>query len=145
MAEAKLHKGRAIVAYKNGQAIDSDGRVIEGAPKQPKDTDASQQIGRAHAATPEERMALAFAQALANPQALLAKAAAAEAATSTADDDDDGVDSDEEEGLPSLPDMQAHLADITDADELKALQKQDKRKGAKPLYKARLAELEGGA
>lgn len=142
MAEAKLHKGRAIVAYKNGQAIDSDGKVIEGAPKQPKDTDPSQQIGRASAPTPEERMALAFAQAMANPQALLAKHAAAEAAANaSADADDEGTDSEDSDELPSLPDMPAHLESIDDVDALKAMKRQDTRKGGKQLIQARIDAL----
>jgi hypothetical protein len=76
MGEARMHDGKAIVAYRNGQAIDSEGNVIKGAPKPPKDTDPSQQIGRANALSSEERMAAAVAAAVINPQAALARAQA---------------------------------------------------------------------
>lgn len=74
--------------------------------------------------------------------------AATEEPANAAEPDEDageaeGEDTEEAEGLPTLADMPAHLASITDADELKALRRSDKRKGAKPMYKARLAELEG--
>jgi hypothetical protein len=144
MAEAKMHKGKAIVAYRNGQAIDSDGNVIEGAPKPPKDTPASEQIGRAGALSPEERMAAAVAAAVINPQAALARAQAVDAATAApeTDDEDEGTsDAEEEEGMPTLADLPAHLDSMTNADEIKAMRRQDVRKGAKPMYKARLDAL----
>lgn len=55
----------------------------------------------------------------------------------------DETDSDEEEGLPPLSGMADHLAGIESVDDVKAMRKTDKRKGAKPLYEARIAELEG--
>ena len=42
----------------------------------------------------------------------------------------------------SLADMPAHLHSVTDVDEVRSMRRQDKRKGAKPLYAARIAELE---
>jgi hypothetical protein len=143
MAEAQKHDGKAIVAYRNGQAIDSDGNVIKGAPKPPKDTDPSQQIGRANALSPEERMAAAVASAVLNPQAALARAQFVEASTAAATDDDEGEDTEESDELPALADMPAHLASITDVDELKALKKQDKRKGGKALIQSRIDVLKG--
>lgn len=145
MAEAKVHEGQAIVAYRDGKAIDSDGNVIKGAPKQPKDTPASEQIGRAGSLSQEERIAAAVAGAMLNPQAALAKAQAADAANAAVDDDaDEGTDAEEEEGLPTLADMPAHLESITDVDELKALKKQDTRKGGKELIQARIDALKAG-
>jgi hypothetical protein len=144
MAEAKMHNGKAIVAYNaQGQAIDSEGAIIKGAPKPPKDTDPSQQIGRAGALSSEEKIGLAIAQAIVNPAALVAKAAAADAATTTADDDDEGTDSDESDELPPLADMPAHLESITDVDELRTLKRQDTRKGGKQLIQARIDALKG--
>lgn len=141
MAEAKVHEGRAIVAYRDGKAIDSEGNVIKGAPKQPKDTPASEQLGRAGALSPEERMAAAVAAAVINPQAALARAQAVEAASADEEEDDEGTDAEEEEGLPSLPDMPAHLESITDIDELKAMKRQDTRKGGKKLIQDRIDAL----
>lgn len=139
MATAKLHDGQAIVAYNaKGEAIDSDGAVIKGAPRPPKDTPPDQQPGALGAATPEERIAVAVARAMKDPDKVLANAGAANPAS----DEDEGTDSDEEEGLPPLAEMQDHLAGIKTVEEVESLRKQDKRKGAKPLYKARLAELD---
>jgi hypothetical protein len=107
MAEAQMHDGKAIVAYRNGQAIDSEGNVIKGAPKPPKDTDPSQQIGRANALSPEERMAAAVASAVLNPQAALARAQFVEASTAAATDDDEGEDTEESDDLPALAEMPA--------------------------------------
>lgn len=85
MAEAQLHKGRAIVAYRaDGEAIDSEGVVIEGAPKATKDTPPDQQPGALGAPTPEERMAIAIATAIQNPKALAAKGASLAGASAPA-------------------------------------------------------------
>ena len=64
MATAKMHDGRAIVAYVDGKAVDSNGVEIEGAPKASKDTDPWLQTGALGAPTPEERMGIAIATAL---------------------------------------------------------------------------------
>jgi hypothetical protein len=144
MAEAQKHDGKAIVAYRNGQAIDSEGNVIKGAPKPPKDTDSSQQIGRANALSPEERMAAAVASAVLNPQAALARAQFVEASTAAATDDDEGEDTEESDDLPGLAEMSDYLATMTDVDELKALKRQDKRKGGKALIQARIDALKAG-
>ena len=61
MATAEMYKGRAIVAYVNGEAVDSNGEVIEGAPKPPKDTDPSQQPHAMAALNTEERSAAVLA------------------------------------------------------------------------------------
>lgn len=76
MAEAQLHNGRAIVAYRDGVAIDSEGAEIPGAPKQAKNTPPEEQPGALGGPTPEERIGIAIAQALANPKAVLAKGGA---------------------------------------------------------------------
>lgn len=65
MATAKLHEGRAIVAYVDGHAVDSNGAIIEGAPPQPKDTDPSQQPHALAQLNGEERSARVLATALA--------------------------------------------------------------------------------
>lgn len=51
------------------------------------------------------------------------------------------IESEHMEGLPVLGALADHLAGIETAEEVKALRKTDKRKGAKPMYAARLAEL----
>lgn len=126
MATAKKPGG---LYYVGDTAVDADGKAIEGAPKKPKDTDPSKQPGALGAATPEERMGLAIANALSGK---------------TAPQRDDDADDDEEDGEETftLAELPEHLATITSVDEVKALRKADKRKGAKPLYEARLAELE---
>jgi hypothetical protein len=89
-------------------------------------------------------MAAAVAAAVINPQAALARAQAVDAATAApeTDDEDEGTsDAEEEEGMPTLADLPAHLDSMTNADEIKAMRRQDVRKGAKPMYKARLDAL----
>lgn len=54
---------------------------------------------------------------------------------------DEEIDSEHMEGLPVLADLSAHLATLTTVEDVKALHKTDKRKGAKPMYAARLAEI----
>lgn len=140
MAEAKVHDGVAIVAYVNGKAVDSEGRPIPGAPREPKSTPPEQQPGAvAGAISPEERMGVAIANAL-----LVAsgkKPVASTAATSTAVDREDEDDEDEEEELPTLADLGGHLAKMKTVEEVEALQARDERKGAVSLYEARLEEL----
>jgi hypothetical protein len=139
MAEAKLYKGRAIVAYVDGQAVDSDGKVIEGAPRQPKDTPREQQPAAGGVLAPEERVAVAVARAMKDPDGVLSRAGAlptgsGEAASEVIDDDEE---------LPTLADMPQYLASINNVDQVKALQAKDDRKGAQDLYDARIAELGG--
>lgn len=128
MATAKVHEGRAIVAYVNGVAVDSNGEAIEGAPKQPKDTDPSQQPHALAQLNTEERSAAILANAFAGA---LKKAAAA--------DDDEFAGKDD---LPTVADLPDHLAGITDIAELKAMRRADERVTARPIYDARIAELE---
>lgn len=138
MATATMHDGRAIVAYnQQGKAVDSEGVVIPGAPRPPKDTDPAQQVGASGAPTPEERMAIAIAQAIVNPKALAAKGAA----SSKAAEEPDGG---EEVETPTLAELPDHLAGLKSVADVKAMQKGDERVGAQKLYAARIAELEGG-
>lgn len=51
------------------------------------------------------------------------------------------TDSEEEEGLPNLADLPAQLQTLTTVAALDAQRRTDKRKGAKPMYAARRAEL----
>lgn len=154
MATAKMHNGVAIVAYVNGKAVDSEGREIEGAPKPPKDTDPSEQPGVMGALSQEERLAVAVAKAVNDPKGTLAKKRGAKDETDArpilTDEDKPAsqragevVTSIEDEGLPSIADLSARLATLTNADAVRAMQKRDPRKKARPLYKARLAELKG--
>jgi hypothetical protein len=146
MGKAKMHEGQAIVAYRDGKAIDADGNVIKGAPKPTKDTDPSQQLGRANADSPEKALALEIARAALNPAAYVAAAQAAEAANAAAvaTDDDEGEDTEESEDLPALAEMPEYLATMSDVDELRALKRQDKRKGGKALIQARIDALKAG-
>jgi hypothetical protein len=133
MTEAPLVKGRAVVAYVNGVAVDSEGREVEGAPKPTPDTDPSQQPHALAQLNTEERsaqiMATAFASAL-NGSPGKAAASASKSAVG------------EEEELPTLAELEAHIADM-DAKSVKAMQKKDERKGAEPIYEARLESLKG--
>lgn len=135
MATAKRPGGLYYTA--TGAAVDANGDAIKGAPKQAKDTDPSQQPGAVGAQTAEERLATAVARAVLDPKGTLATKPAAAPA-----DNDDETDDDEADGLPTLADLPDHLAGIDSPDDVKALRKSDKRKGAKPIYEARLAELE---
>jgi hypothetical protein len=76
-------------------------------------------------------------------QRTLRQAQAAEAASAAADasDDDEGEDTEESEDLPALAEMPEYLATMTDVDELRALKRQDKRKGGKALIQARIDAL----
>ena len=153
MAEAKLYKGAngqlvAHVAYVGDTPVDSEGREVKGAPKRQPDTKPEDQPTNV-LLSPEEKMANAFALALAgqnkSPDLKAAKEQAKATALSDTPDAEEvaeETDSDEEEGLPSLADMPAHLHSVTDVDEVRSMRRQDKRKGAKPLYAARIAELE---
>jgi hypothetical protein len=44
--------------------------------------------------------------------------------------------------LPPVRDLADHLADISTIEEVKSLQARDTRKGAAPIYEARIAEIE---
>jgi hypothetical protein len=94
MAEAKVFKGRALVAYVGDVGVDSEGVPIEGAPKRPPLTPSEQQPGAMGAPSPEERMAIAIAQAITNPKELAArapKAAPKPAAREEAEEDEEEV------------------------------------------------------
>lgn len=136
MATAKLVDGVALVGYVNGVPVDSEGRKIEGAPKQPKDTDPAKQPGAAGAPTTEERIGLAIATALIS--ASDTRNGATRSAPASAEPfDEDG----EEPELPKIKELAAFLETLTTAKEVEDMQAGDERVGAQPLYLARLAEL----
>lgn len=131
MGEAKLYKGRAIVAYVNDEAVDSEGKVIEGAPKQSPDTDPSKQPHALAALNTEERSAAVLANAFAT--ALRGAAANSEPAdTETADTD----------ALPTIKDLPDAVAKLKTVAEVNAMAKRDERVSAEPIYDARIAEIE---
>lgn len=125
MAEAKQAGG---FYYVNGVAVDAEGKEIEGAPKQDADTPPEKQPGApgAPSADPFQRLADTITTALGG------KSAGASASGSAGG---------EEAGLPTLADLSDHIAKMS-ASEVRALQRTDDRKGAVPIYEARLAELE---
>jgi hypothetical protein len=143
MATAKLHDGRAIVAYVNGEAVDSNGVEIEGAPKQPKDTDPSNSRTRWLAS--QHRRAVCAILATAFASALQGRR-----------EDRQGSGG---RKRPGREDRHWHerqyrcrrVADdqgsagprcgLKTVAEVKAMQKRDDRVSAEPIYKARLAEL----
>jgi hypothetical protein len=136
MATAEMYKGRAIVAYVDGKAVDSNGEEIEGAPKQPKDTDPSQQPHAMAALNTEERSAAVLANAFATA---LGKGAPKGSATSATT----GQTSDPGEGdMPTIKELPDHVAKLTTVKEVKAMAKRDERVSAEPIYAARIAELE---
>jgi hypothetical protein len=136
MSTAQVHDGHAIVAYIGGKAVDSDGKEIEGAPKQPKDTDPSKQPHALAQLNPEERSAAVLATAFATAMGKTPP----KAATATADEDED---EDVDVELPRLDDLEKHLAKFKTADQVRALQARDERVGATRMYEARIAELGG--
>jgi hypothetical protein len=138
MATAKLHDGRAIVAYVNGVAVDSDGKEIEGAPKQPKDTDPSQQPHAMAGLNSEERSANILATALAGALHGGAKTQATPKGEASGGSQSGSNAADE---LPTIKDLPDHVASLKTSAEVKAMQKRDDRVSAEPIYKARLAEL----
>ena len=127
MATAKMHDGRAIVAYVGDKAIDSQGDEIKGAPKPPKDTDPSEQPGALGAPTPEERMGIAIATALKGGPVKGAKA---------------GVIAPDDEALATIKDLPDAVGKLKTVAEVKAMAKRDDRATAGPIYDARIAELE---
>jgi hypothetical protein len=133
MSTAKREGG---LYYVNGQAVDSEGRKVEGAPDQSPDTDPSKQPGAigAAASDPIQRLADTLAAALAGKGASPARTGAPDGTGNGANDDD--------VALPTLAELPDHLAGLTTVEEVTALQKLDKRKGATSLYDARLSELE---
>lgn len=68
--------------------------------------------------------------------------AAARHATEVSSQHEDEPDSDEGQDF-TLEELPAHLATLTTAEDVRAARKGDTRKGAKPLYAARLAEISG--
>lgn len=132
MAEAKRPGG---LYYVGDKAVDANGVEITNAPKRQADTDPSQQPGAFGASTPEERIGLAIARAMADPKAALAAhGVQTPASTSKASESDE---------LPTVADLDDHLAGLASAAEVKALQKRDNRVTAEPKYAKRLAELQG--
>jgi prepilin-type processing-associated H-X9-DG protein len=135
MAEAKKVNGHAIVAYVDGHAVDSEGARIEGAPRQPKDTDPSLQPGANGVQSPEEKLANAMLVAL-------GRAPAASAALASSSSSASGAGEEEVE-IPKIAELDDHLASLTTVAQVKALQKRDDRVTAQPKYEARIAELSG--
>jgi len=127
MATAKMHDGRAIVAYVGDKAVDSNGDEIEGAPKPPKDTDPSEQPGALGAPTPEERMGRAIAMAIIDPKGV-------KNASTPAPDED--------VALPTIKDLPDAVGKLKTVAEVKAMAKRDDRATAGPIYDARIAEIE---
>lgn len=112
--------------YVRGVAVDAEGKKVEGAPKKPKDTPANQQPGAGGVLTPEERQAI-----------LLSKAIKGELVEPSTDDEESTDDGE----LPTVADLENHLAGIDDLDELKAMKRRDRRATAKPIYEKRIEEL----
>lgn len=56
---------------------------------------------------------------------------------------DEDEDSDEGKELPTVDELDAHLAGMDSLDEVKAMKRRDKRVTAKDKYDARIAELKG--
>ena len=130
MATAKMHDGRAIVAYVGDKAIDSQGDEIKGAPKPPKDTDPSEQPGALGAPTPEERMGIAIATAL-KGGAVKGHGSSGQSAAAS-----------EDVALPTIKDLPDAVGKLKTVAEVKAMAKRDDRATAGPIYDARIAELE---
>jgi hypothetical protein len=113
--------------YIKGRPVNANGDLVEGAPPQPKDTDPNQQPG-------------ATAQQNVDPLSRLADLLEGKAprtpapARKQSDEDEDGE-------LPPVAELDAHLATLTTAGEVEALQARDTRKTAAPKYEARLDEL----
>jgi hypothetical protein len=143
MATAKLHDGRAIVAYVDGKAVDSNGVEIEGAPKQPKDTDPSEQPHAMAGLNTEERSAAILAGAFASALKDGGKTAKVQAVGSgQAEKIGTGTSgSTDVDELPTIKDLPDHVAGLKTVAEVRAMARRDDRVSAEPIYKARLAEL----
>jgi hypothetical protein len=126
MATAQREGG---LYYVNGQAVDSEGQKVAGAPTQAPDTDPVKQPGAlaGPGSDPISRLADMLAGKIA-PAAVSARASNA---------------GEEEVTLPTLAELPDHLADLTSVEAVRALQDQDERKGAVSMYEARIAELSG--
>lgn len=135
MATAKMHDGRAIVAYVDDKAIDSNGEEIPGAPKPKKDTDPSEQPGALGAPTPEERMGRAIATAIVDPKGTLGKKNASKGEGTSGQTSGD-------DALPTIKDLPDAVGKLKTVADVKAMAKRDDRATAGPIYDARIAELE---
>lgn len=69
------------------------------------------------------------------------QSAAEDLAQTAAGEGEDTDDEEDDASLPPVAQLKEHLESLESEEEIKALQKQDKRKTAKPIYAARLAEL----
>ena len=113
--------------------VDAEGKELKGVAKPGPDTPADQQPGALSAPSSEERLATAIVTAFRGGATAGAASGSAGESASASDSSDGG-----EVTLADLPD---HISKMS-ATEVKALQKKDDRKGAVPIYEARLAELE---
>lgn len=138
---AKALREGGLYYTEKGKAVDAEGNEVKDAPKQPKNTDPSKQPGALGAATPEERMGVAIAQAILNPKAAVANAGVGQ--TSQEGNVDENESGQEQVELPTLADLPDHLQSLNSVEEVEKLQNSDDRKGAVSLYEARLAELRG--
>lgn len=152
MAIAKRPGGLYYTAQ--GKPVDANGVLIADAPEQPQDTDPSKQPGSllALARTPEERVGLAIARAMADPKGVLKaeeeaiKAAQKQAADRLAPAQPvAGASAPSvvlDPGTMTVAELATYLASLTTAEQVAATQKADKRKGVVgALYAARLEEI----
>ena len=122
---AKASREGGLYYTDKGVAVDAEGKKLEDAPDQPKDTDPSKQPGAAGALTSEERLGVAIVTALKGGKA-----------SSTKDSDTDDA------ALPTIKELADHVAKLKTVAEVKAMAKRDDRVSAEPIYDARIAELE---
>jgi hypothetical protein len=113
-----------------GQPVDAEGKPVKDAPKIGPDTDPSKQPGAlgAQAADPLHRLA-AILEGKSAP-AVKGSGASGKAAAE-----------DEADELPTVDELDSHLASMTTVEEVRALKRRDKRVTAAPKYEARIAEL----
>lgn len=124
MATAKQEGGLYYDAVRKIM-VDAEAKEVKGAAKPGPDTSPDQQPGASGAPSADPIMRLAE---------ILKPGSTTAAATATASAAATSVD---EVTLADLPD---HISKMS-ADEVKALQKKDDRKGAVPIYEARLEEI----
>lgn len=130
---AKAQREGGLYYTDKGVAVDAEGKKLEDAPKQLKDTDPSKQPGAAGGPTPGAMTMRLDDDSL---RALGGKPAAKAAATSAPEE------TGKDEPLPTIKELPDAVGKMKTVEEVQAMAKRDERVSAAPIYDARIAELE---
>lgn len=132
---AKAQREGGLYYTDKGVAVDAEGKKLEDAPKQLKDTDPSKQPGAAGGPTP---VAMTMRLDDDSLRALGGKVPAKPKAAATTETSDPN----EDEPLPTIKELPDAVSKMKTVEEVQAMAKRDERVSAAPIYDARIAELE---